>query len=124
MSYLRSPVYVWSDGYRTHIWPREASYPTYPDYPQECGFPEGICVTNEIFDFLALARVAEIEERGPAVRARIERSLLNKHGGNFGSYALLARHPKIKAKHDAEVEAAMVEAKALADARSVSQEGK
>lgn len=88
MSYLRTPVYVWSDGTSTHIWPREQSE-AYAEYVKDCDFPAGVALPNDVFDAICLFRVAEID--AARNRRKYELRALQNHGGNFGSAALYER---------------------------------
>lgn len=88
MSYLRSPVYVWQDGYHTHIWDWHQE-PYYAAYIKDCDVTAGIALPNDMFDALCLMRVAQID--ASRNRRKYELKALEKYGGNFGSYALYKR---------------------------------
>jgi hypothetical protein len=85
MSYLRGPIYVWSDGHHMHVWLHE------PDeaedrYVADCDFPRGIAVPTDVWDALCLMRAAQIAQRRGG--ERYTRRLLARYGGNIGSAAL------------------------------------
>lgn len=88
MAYLRGNYYVWNDGNRMHLWVYASEDAAY-DWATDCDYAAGVAIPNDVFDALALMRVAEID--ASRNRKKYERRAIERFGGNFGSAALYKR---------------------------------
>lgn len=81
MSYSRFPLYVWSDGYRMHLWVQKAAPADQCEMqaePDDYEIQGGLNIDHELFDQLCLARVAYMAEADPRYLRRIGRKLLQR----------------------------------------------
>jgi hypothetical protein len=90
MSYMRAPVYAWSDAKRIHLWAADDSADACPFDARgyEPWYTGGVEMKHELFDALALMRVAELLAPGNAKALKRGVKRARKERGNAGTYDL------------------------------------
>lgn len=90
MSMMRFPVYVWGDGRRWHLWPRQGQEKhayTSPAVEYIDGYPDftpGIAISEKLFDELVVIRFAQIVREGRL--QKVLKRVRKKGSGNFGTW--------------------------------------
>lgn len=90
MSYMRGPIYVWSDGKSMHLWrryepPQDWDYTL--EWVRDCDYHDGVAIPLRTFDALVMMREAQLS----APRRRRAQQLALRWVGNFGVDRLLRK---------------------------------